>query len=268
MALLKSLARQSTRTSMFLNLQPTIINCIDKRTKATTENENQWMKKKSEETMQRVRRELGPDLKIDKTQPQLFFEDSDELTTANDTVKKILSLEYARKVDYKRYENNLIKKIVQKMSIEENSLEIDIAYHTLNIRRMVANQEEFKGRNKQVEFFLYRQIHRRDNLMRELFYKNNKRYEWLKETLNMRDYQLVEKYDYVRQTRYDKHISEVKRATREMRVRKVEQLKEEFVKQKKIFFKERDAILDQIRKDLADLNSISSESHSNKNAQK
>ncbi len=100
---------------------------------------------------------------------------------------------------------------------------------------------------------LYRAIHRRDRLMLDLFYKDNKRYEWLKSFLNLDDYKLKEKYEFTRQTRYEKYIAQVKQATKEMRQKKLNALKQEFDLQKEIFFKERNEILNKIKQDIIEL---------------
>jgi hypothetical protein len=86
--------------------------------------------------------------------------------------------------------------------------------------------------------------------MLELFYKDNQRYEWLKNFLNLHDYKLKEKYEYTRQTRYEKYIIQVKEATKEMRQKKLDALKQEFDAQKEIFFKERNEILNKIKQEI------------------
>ena len=89
--------------------------------------------------------------------------------------------------------------------------------------------------------------------MRDLFFKDNKRFEWLKDFLNLKDYKIKEDYGYRRQTRYEKYIAEVKAANEEARQKKLETLKEEFDKQKEDFYRERNAILNKIKQDIIDL---------------
>lgn len=89
--------------------------------------------------------------------------------------------------------------------------------------------------------------------MLELFYKDNQRYEWLKNFLNLNDYKLKEKYEFTRQTRYEKYIDQVKQATKEMRQKKLDALKNEFEVQKEIFFKERNEILNKIKQEIIEL---------------
>lgn len=89
--------------------------------------------------------------------------------------------------------------------------------------------------------------------MLQLFNKSNKRFEWLKEKLNLEDYELKETYPYKRITRYEKYIKEVRILTREKRLEKLNTIKSNFEKQKELFFNERDKILLEIQKEITDL---------------
>ncbi len=122
---------------------------------------------------------------------------------------------------------------------------------------MCRNQEEFlstnfKGKNKRVRFFLYRQIHRRNRLMLELFHKDNKRYEWLKNKLNLQSYELVTEYPYKRETKYEKFIKEVEENAEKERAEKLNKLRASFEEEKKLFFKEKERILLEINKEIED----------------
>ena len=122
---------------------------------------------------------------------------------------------------------------------------------------MCRNQEEFlstnfKGKNKRVRFFLYRQIHRRNRLMLELFHKDNKRYEWLKNKLNLQSYELVTEYPYKRETKYEKFIKEVEENAEKERAEKLNRLRASFEEEKKLFFKEKERILLEINKEISD----------------
>ncbi len=122
---------------------------------------------------------------------------------------------------------------------------------------MCRNQEEFlstnfKGKNKRVRFFLYRQIHRRNRLMLELFHKDNKRYEWLKNKLNLQSYELVTEYPYKRETKYEKFIKEVEENAEKERAEKLNRLRASFEDEKKLFFKEKERILLEINKEISD----------------
>lgn len=89
--------------------------------------------------------------------------------------------------------------------------------------------------------------------MAQLFHKDNKRYEWLKQQLNLHDYQLKEGYEYKRETRYERFLRELKDTNDRKRREKLAAVREEFEKQKEAFFKEKERILLQIQRELKEL---------------
>lgn len=89
--------------------------------------------------------------------------------------------------------------------------------------------------------------------MLQLFYKDNKRYEWLKDKLNLSNYELQEVQPYKRITRYEKFINEVKKSTREKRQIKLELMKKEFEKKKKEFVIERNEVMKEIEQEIKNL---------------
>ena len=100
---------------------------------------------------------------------------------------------------------------------------------------------------------MYRQVHRRDRLLAQLFHSNNKRYEWLKEKLGLQDYDLTESYPYLRQTKYEKFLEEVKEKSDEARNAKLDRIKAHFEEEKKQFFQEKERLLIEIEKEVKDL---------------
>lgn len=100
---------------------------------------------------------------------------------------------------------------------------------------------------------MYRQIHRRDRLMLELFHVDNKRYEWLKEKLEMHDYELQGEHPYRRETKYDKFVNEVHAKADQERKEKLSRLRAHFDDEKKRFFKEKEQILLEITSELKEL---------------
>lgn len=89
--------------------------------------------------------------------------------------------------------------------------------------------------------------------MVQLFYKDNKRYEWLMEKLNMKDFQLVESYPYKRVTKYEKFVNEIKLSNEQKRLEKLNEMKQKFEIEKVHFYKERDEALLEIQKELTEL---------------
>jgi hypothetical protein len=104
-----------------------------------------------------------------------------------------------------------------------------------------------------VKFFLFRQIHRRDRLIGQLYYKDTKRYDWIVEKLNLKDYQLKESYPYRRITKYEKFIREVQDRAEKQRKTKLEAVKIEFEQEKKDFLKMRQKELDLIMSEIKQL---------------
>lgn len=155
--------------------------------------------------------------------------------------------------------------------------QIQVAKITMNIRRMCQNLDQFKNRvgfnfriscfffkfvcnvfifqkqNKKVRFFLFRQIHRRDRLMAELFHKDNQRYEKLKQKLNLDGYNLTETYPYLRETKYEKFLKEVKEKSDADRASKMDRLKAAFEREKQQFFKDKERLMQEIEREVKEL---------------
>lgn len=91
--------------------------------------------------------------------------------------------------------------------------------------------------------------------MVELAHKDNERFEWLKKKLNLQDYELKEAYPYVRETRYEKFVKEVKRKADEKRALKLDKVKAAFEEEKKTFFMEKEKFLSEIKKEIDDIKS-------------
>jgi len=87
----------------------------------------------------------------------------------------------------------------------------------------------------------------------QLFYKNNERYHWILEKLNLKDYQPKESYPYRRVTKYEKFIQEVQSKAEQQRLAKLEALRVEFEQEKKEFIKLREQELDSIQNEIEEL---------------
>ena len=89
--------------------------------------------------------------------------------------------------------------------------------------------------------------------MAQLFYKNNERYHWILEKLNLKDYRLKESYPYRRVTKYEKFIQEVQTKAEQQRAAKLEALHVEFEQEKKDFIQFRDQEINSIQKEIEEL---------------
>lgn len=104
-----------------------------------------------------------------------------------------------------------------------------------------------------MKFLIYRATHRRDRLMVQLFNKDNKRYEWLKQELNLHDYKLKDVPEYRRLTRYERFMEQLRETNENKRSEKLAATRDEFAKQKEIFLKEKQRVLLEIQKELKEL---------------
>jgi small subunit ribosomal protein S15 len=135
-----------------------------------------------------IRPEKSGDLecvpKIDLSQPQLLFRESKELQTADETVKKLFSLEYAprRKLTQAYFQD--MKEIVKRHPFDVGSVEVQIARWTGIIRAYQELMERFP-RNKRMKVVLKELIDRRKKKLKYLRRWDYKRFEWLLETLNI-----------------------------------------------------------------------------------
>lgn len=89
--------------------------------------------------------------------------------------------------------------------------------------------------------------------MSQLFYKDNKRYEWIIEKLNLKDYKLKESYPYKRVTKYEKFIREVQDKAEQQRLAKLEAVRVEFEQEKKEFLQQKEIELNDIEKEIKQL---------------
>jgi hypothetical protein len=90
-------------------------------------------------------------------------------------------------------------------------------------------------------------------MLSQLFYRDKARYEWLLEKINLQSYELKQPYEYKRQTRYDKHMNEVKELTSRMREEKLKRVQLEFEKQKALFYHQKKQVLEEIQNDIVKL---------------
>lgn len=89
--------------------------------------------------------------------------------------------------------------------------------------------------------------------MIQLFHQDNKRYEWIKEQLDLKDYKLKDVVEYKRETRYVKYLNEVNELNEIKRTQKMMQLKNEFDKQIDAFYNEKQQILLEIQNEIKKL---------------
>ncbi|KAL3280863.1 hypothetical protein HHI36_004091 [Cryptolaemus montrouzieri] len=122
---------------------------------------------------------------IDKTKIQLDFKECKELETADDSVKKLFTLEYApRRATVSHYLYETTGK-VRRHANDYGSHEVIIAKMTGVIRAMQETMERFP-RNKKFKINLKELIDKRKKYLKYLRRWDYKRFEWLLETLNLK----------------------------------------------------------------------------------
>jgi len=123
---------------------------------------------------------------VDLSQPPVRMENSRSLETATEDVKRVLSLEFARRRDVMEKLSKEVLKGVQKHPRDFNSLEVRITMATIKIRNI---QEEliklYPYKNQPVKHMLTHKISSRRKLLRMLREQDYKKYEWLLEKLNL-----------------------------------------------------------------------------------
>ncbi|EFA03294.1 small ribosomal subunit protein uS15m [Tribolium castaneum] len=123
-------------------------------------------------------------MKIDLSQPQLPFRGSKELETADETVKKLFSLEYAPRRKLTQVYGYEMKQLVKRHEFDTGSVEVQIARWTAIIRAYQDLMEKFP-RNKVMKVVLKEMIDRRKKKLKYLRRWDYKRFEWLLEALKI-----------------------------------------------------------------------------------
>jgi len=123
---------------------------------------------------------------VDLSQPPVRLENSKALDTAPEDVKRVLSLEFARRRDVMEKLSREVLKSVQKHPRDFDSLEVKITLATIKIRNI---QEEliklYPYKNQPVKHVLTHKISKRRTMLRILREQDYKKYEWLLEKLNL-----------------------------------------------------------------------------------
>ena len=128
--------------------------------------------------------DLEPMSQIDLSQPRMMFRNSKELETADETVKKLFSLEYAPRKEVARVYFEEIKDVVRRHPMDAGSIEVKIARWTGIIRAYQELMERFP-RDKRMKVILKELIDRRKKHLKYLRRWDYKKFEWLLETLNL-----------------------------------------------------------------------------------
>merc|ERR1719361_1861422 len=123
---------------------------------------------------------------IDVTQPPIALQGSHALAVAPEEVKRVTSLDFARRRDLLDKLSQEVVKSVQRHPRDFTSIEVCIALKTVKIRN--AQHELIKQwpyKNQPMKHHLTHMVASRRNMIRKLRESNYKKYEWLLEKLKL-----------------------------------------------------------------------------------
>lgn len=129
--------------------------------------------------------DLSPLEPLDMTKPPLEYQDSEELKTANEYVRKVFSCDFMGR----RYATQLVRQqLIDKVksnNLDFTSCEVQIASMTSNIRNL---QEHYKlaPRDKNSRVALKEIIDKRKKRLKHLRTWDYKKFEWLLENLDLK----------------------------------------------------------------------------------
>jgi len=124
--------------------------------------------------------------KLDLSQPKVELEKSSALKTASKDVKRVLSLEFARRRNVMDKLTQDVLKSVQRHPQDYSSLEVKITMQTIRIRNMQQHLYDlYPYKNQPVKHVLTHQISSRRKNIGRLREQDYKKYEWLLEKLNL-----------------------------------------------------------------------------------
>ncbi|XP_049822890.1 28S ribosomal protein S15, mitochondrial [Aethina tumida] len=128
--------------------------------------------------------DLGVVTKIDQTGYKLEFRNSKELETADEYVKRLLTLEFAPKRETNKLYRHELMQTVKRHELDIGSIEVKIAKWTGIIRAWQETMERFP-RNKKLKVQLKELIDKRKKHLKYLRRWDYKKFEWLLEKLNI-----------------------------------------------------------------------------------
>merc|ERR1719361_521239 len=123
---------------------------------------------------------------IDVTQPPVALEGSRALDVAPEEVKRVTSLDFARRRDLLDKLSQEVIKSVQRHPRDFHSIEVKIALKTVKIRNAQHElMQQWPYKNQPMKHQLTHMVSNRRNMIRKLRESDYKKYEWLLEKLKL-----------------------------------------------------------------------------------
>ncbi|CAF1178305.1 unnamed protein product [Adineta ricciae] len=180
------------------------------------------------------------------------FEKSEELKTADETVKRVFTLEYATRAEIEAYYSNYLVKAVQRHPLDQSSYEVLIAKLTARIRMHMKYGDIDPRRASRRKVVGNLQLIR-NFLLNKLMHADYDVYEWVKSVLRIEH---APENPFVTQVDYDDRELERMRLQQqayEAVQKKKDELKARFAGEKQKFEKEKESLLNDIQRDLQNL---------------
>lgn len=190
------------------------------------------------------------DYPVNLSKPRLDFDKAEELGNINETVKKLVSIEFGDgQQKQKRRIHDLLSK-VQEHPLDVRSLEVVIAYQTVAIRNQMRHVLRFR-KDKSAKALLVLRLQARRKHMRRLRASDQEKFLWLCEELRIK---------YIPVPEYNRKPSKratLKKAARNaafvLKKQKMEEFKEKLEEEKKAFDAEKELELFEIEKEIKEL---------------
>ncbi|CAF3391612.1 unnamed protein product [Rotaria socialis] len=180
------------------------------------------------------------------------FENSEELKTADDLVKRVFTLEYATRAEIQQYYSDYLVKAVQRHPLDQSSYEVLIAKLTARIR-MHIKYGDIDPRRSSRRNVVGKLQTIRNFLLNKLMHADYDVYEWLKKVLRIEH---APENPFITQIDHDDRELERMRLQQQARDAvqvKKDELKLRFAAEKEKFAKEKESLLCEIQRDLEDL---------------
>ncbi|CAF0732383.1 unnamed protein product [Adineta steineri] len=180
------------------------------------------------------------------------FENSEELKTADESVKRVFTLEYATRAEIEEYYSNYLVKAVQRHPLDQSSYEVLIAKLTARIRMHIKYGDIDPRRSSRRKVVGNLQMIR-NYLLNKLMNADYDVYEWLKKILRI---------EHAAENPFQTQVDHDDRELERMRLQqqayntvqmKKDELKLRFASEKEKFSSEKETLLTDIQRDLQDL---------------
>ncbi|BFZ10043.1 hypothetical protein BsWGS_13082 [Bradybaena similaris] len=165
----------------------------------------------------------------------------------NELLRKLTTLEFASSKEISEHRKQLIKDRIVALFGPDSELEQKIAMLTLHIRLNIPRCIKYRS-DKLNKTRLVLTIHHRRKLLTTLRSLDHERFEWLLRELKIR-YVIPKDREEYKGWKHNKRVATQEEA-REKQRKKLEQLKEKFEAEKKIFFEHKTKVISKIEEDL------------------